>query len=145
MTLNLKVKDLVVGEGKLYDVKLVPGNNSMPFRATVFLGTVLENLVPIITNEADSLVSGNLELSASGNSTMYQGHHVEYYEEILNKLLVTAQVPILTLLEGTLGGLLNSSSGTLSSLLSHLNVTELLGMLQGAGNGTGMFESVVND
>jgi hypothetical protein len=128
------IGDLNIGYGTLYNVVLYPGNNTLPFTGNLNLQTLIQNIVPIIESESSALLDGNLELSASGNSTIYDGYHIPYYEDILNNLTLSGEVPIMTLLEDTLGSFLNSSAGTLSSLLGKLNTTALLGALGGLTN-----------
>ncbi|KAE8381650.1 hypothetical protein BDV26DRAFT_278645 [Aspergillus bertholletiae] len=101
VTLDLKTANIVVGQGYLDNVVLSPGNNTMPLRATLSIKTVLENLVDILGAQATALMNGKLEISASGNSTVYNGKHIPYFEEVLNNLTLTAQVPILTILRET--------------------------------------------
>lgn len=136
MTLNMMVGNLRIGLGRLDNVKLVPGNNTLPLKANVDLQTVLRNFGPILASEGPNLLSGNLVLSASGNSTIYEGHHVDYYEKVLNNLTLTTKVPILRVLTGTLGGFLEDSSGSLQDSLSNINVTGLLSGLNGSGLGS---------
>lgn len=128
------IGDLNIGYGTLYNVVLYPGNNTLPFTGSLNLKTLIQNIVPIIKSESSALLDGNLGLSASGNSTIYDGYHIPYYEDILNNLTLSGEVPIMTLLGGTLGSLLNSSAGTLSSLLGKLNTTASLGALGGLTN-----------
>lgn len=92
----------------------------MPLRATLNIRTVLENLLDIVGAQASALMDGKIEISASGNSTVYNGQHIPYFEEVLNNLTITARVPIMTILSDTLSGLRNSSvldslNGTLDS------------------------------
>lgn len=128
------IGDLNIGYGTLYNIVLYPGNNSLPFTGYLDIPTLIKNIIPIIGSESSALLDGNLELSASGNSTIYDGYHIPYYEDILNNLTLSSEVPILKLLEGTLGSLLNSSAGTASGLQSNLNTTALLGALGGLTN-----------
>lgn len=136
MTLNLIVGGLILGNATMLNVLLEPGNNTVAARGIVDLELVIEHLPQIIESQASALQSGNLEISASGNSTIYDGQHIEYYEDILSNLTLTAQVPILTLLFDTLKGLLGGSSSVnsssplnLTSLLSGLNATNILPLL----------------
>jgi hypothetical protein len=136
VTLNLIVGGLILGNATMLNVLLEPGNNTVAARGIVDLELVIEHLPQIIESQASALQSGNLEISASGNSTIYDGQHIEYYEDILSNLTLTAQVPILTLLFDTLKGLLGGSSSVnsssplnLTSLLSGLNATNILPLL----------------
>ncbi|OGM49896.1 hypothetical protein ABOM_001520 [Aspergillus bombycis] len=136
VTLNLKTADIIIGQGYLENVVLKPGNNTMPLRATLNIRTVLENLIDIVGAQASALMDGKLEISASGNSTVYNGKHIPYFEEVLNNLTITARVPIMTILSDTLAGLrnsglldgLNGAMGSAGGLLGNVaNLSNILG------------------
>lgn len=106
MTLNLQSEDLVLGYATINDVVLKPGNNTVALRGNLDIATVLQNIPQIVSSQRDALRSGELELIATGNSTIYNGNHIHYYEEILKDLELTARVPIMTLLLDTVQGML---------------------------------------
>jgi hypothetical protein len=112
---------LVLGQGTIKNASLVPGNNTVSFGGIVDYATIFGNLEGIINAESDALTAGNIGLNARGNSTIYKGHHVSYYESILNNMTLSAQVPVTQLVVGSVGGLLNSSSATLGELVDLVN------------------------
>lgn len=122
---------LILGNATIFDVLLEPGNNTVAARGFVDLKLALQNLPTIIKSQIDPLKSLNLELSASGNSTIYNGKHIDYYEKILNNLTLTTQISVLSILGDTLGGLLGTSG--LGSLLGGSGTGSLLG---GSGSGS---------
>lgn len=73
---------------------------------------ILDNIQDIISAQKDALRDGEIELSASGNKTVYNGHHIRYYEEVLNDLTITTRVPVMKLLMDTLQGLLGGKNGS---------------------------------
>ncbi|GAB1198105.1 hypothetical protein APSETT444_007413 [Aspergillus pseudonomiae] len=136
VTLNLKTAGIVVGQGYLENVVLSPGNNTMPLRATLDIRKVLANLIDILGAQVSALMDGKLEISASGNSTVYDGKHIPYFEEVLNNLTITTRIPIMTILSDTLVGWresgfldgLNGTIGNLGGLLGNVeNVSGILG------------------
>ncbi|OJJ34567.1 hypothetical protein ASPWEDRAFT_173978 [Aspergillus wentii DTO 134E9] len=120
VTLNLKTAGLIIGQGFLDNVVLKPGNNSMPLRATLSIQTVLENILDILSAQKSALTDGELEICASVNSTVYNGKHITYYEEVLNSLTLTARVPIIKVLTDTVQGLSQDSGFNLSSILDDI-------------------------
>jgi hypothetical protein len=84
------------------------------------IGTVLDNIGPLLTTQREALQQGELELSATGNSTIYNGNHIRYYEKILNDLVLTARVPIMTILVGSLQGMMNSSGSDIAAALNEV-------------------------
>lgn len=94
----------------------------MNIKGSLSIATVIDNLAAILTTETSAISSGDLQLSASGNSTIYEGTHISYYEEILNNLVLTTQIPILDVVADTLKGLTDSNT-TLSGLLNGTNET----------------------
>lgn len=137
VTLNTLIGNLTIGSGRLNSVVLYPGNNTVPILATLDIKTALANLPIILAAESDSLVSGNVAVSASGNSTIVHGERISCYEAMLNKLVITSEVPRVKILMDSLqeefGG--NSSIGGLS--------TGLLGSGSGGGNATNLFGTLL--
>lgn len=109
VTLNLKSNDLILGYATIYNVLLKPGNNTVSLKGRIDITTIIDNFATILSTQKDAILNGNIQLSASGNSTIYNGQHISYYEEILNGLTLTAQFPIIEALLGTVGGLANGS------------------------------------
>jgi hypothetical protein len=137
------VGGIIIGSGRIDNVLLKPGNNTVPIRATVDIKTSLRNLPAIIGSQANSLRSGNIEVSASGNSTIYNGEHIPYYEAVLNNLKVTTEVPLIQILLDTLEDYLSSTNGLMSGILGLLNGTNPLSQLQGgAKNSSDLLSSL---
>lgn len=132
MTLNLKSADLIIGQATIFNVLLKPGNNTVALRGRVEISTVLENLSEILDAQKAALANGDLELSASGNSTVYNGVHINYYEEVLNKLTLVTRVPIVQILGGTLQGLLDNSDSALGKIVQ--NITQILGNISSSSD-----------
>lgn len=132
VTLNLQSKDLVLGHALIQNVVLRPGNNTVDLSGRLEISTVLSNLGQILENSAEAIREGSIELSATGNQTIYNGQHIPYFERVLNNLTLTTRVPIMKLLLDTVQGFL---SGSGSSLLSNIgsmgndlsNITNILG------------------
>ena len=99
---------------------LTPGNNTVSLRGSVSIETIIQNLGTIIEAEKDAILSGNIALSASGNSTVYNHVHITYYEQVLNDLVITAQVSIVKLITDTIGGLVQGNSSSIASAISGL-------------------------
>lgn len=74
-------------------------------KGRIDIQTVIENFATILGAQEDAIVDGNIRLSASGNSTIYNGQHISYYEEILNGLTLTAEFPIIKALLNTVEGM----------------------------------------
>lgn len=123
--MNLKIGDVILGNGTIDNVLLRPGNNTVPLRGILDIRKAVSNLGTILAAEADALSHGNLMLAASGHSTIYNGFHIPYFEKVLNNLTVTADVPILKVLFGTLSQLITSNPGAISNVTSALGNTDL--------------------
>ncbi|OCK79487.1 hypothetical protein K432DRAFT_354827 [Lepidopterella palustris CBS 459.81] len=135
LTLNLKVNSTLIGTASLQNVLLRPGNNTLSTRATIDLKALLMNIEPIITAESNYLRNGNVAVEASGNQTVYNGVHIDYFESVLNNLTVQAQMPVSSILISSLNGLLGIGGEGLQSLasLDEAGFTSLLGVLVGKG------------
>lgn len=130
VTFNLKIQDppypdIALGLGIIHNLTLAPGNNTVPFLGHLDFRTLLTQLQRILRAEAQSLQEGVLTLWINGNSTIYHGQHIPYYETILQGLVLPTTIPIQQLLVGTLGGTLNNSAGTLQNIVQALNLTAL--------------------
>jgi hypothetical protein len=124
---------LVVGQGTIHNATIAPGNNTVDFSGVVDYAALLGNIEGILNSEADALGRGNLALNANGNSTVYNGVHIPYYEKILNNMTLGTEVPVTQLLVGSVGGLLSSNAGTLGDLVNIIEtsgITSLLGLLK---------------
>ena len=142
-TFNLIIGTLNVGEATIYDLTLTPGDN---------VKTLIANLEYIINTSADALAAGNLRLVTTGKSTVYNGQHIPYYEKILGGLTLTADIPITTLLIGTLGGYLNGTAGGLQNIINQIPVALLTGQISlqtlqntletAFANGTGSLQDI---
>ncbi|KAJ5601227.1 hypothetical protein N7510_010761 [Penicillium lagena] len=131
VTLNLQSAGLIIGQATSYNVLLRPGNNTIELRGWVDIDTVLDNLLEILGTQMSALLGGDLELSATGNSTIYDNHHIHYYEEILNNLTLTTRVPFMKLLMDTIHGMTHSNSSSNSSSLQEgiQQVSKIMGGL----------------
>ena len=68
---------------------------------------------------------------ASGNQTIFNGQHIDYFEDVLYNLTLAAQIPIASILLDSLGGLLGEGQITIQNLLNSLNATNLTSLLGG--------------
>jgi hypothetical protein len=125
------IGNITIGQGRIENVFLVPGNNSVPIRATFDLKTAIQHLGVILQAESDALTKGNVVISASGNSTVYNGVHIPYYEAILNNIFLTGEVPLIKILVDTLEQGLSTNGSLISSIVSALNGTSGLSSLLG--------------
>ncbi len=77
LTLNLSVEGQPIGTSLLPDLVLRPGLNEVPMRSTTNQSVVLNLLT---TKYRD----GNLPLEIVGNSSVYNGEHLTYYEAAIS-------------------------------------------------------------
>ena len=125
------IGNVTMGQGRIENVFLIPGNNTVPIRATFDLKTAIQYIGLILQAESSALTKGNVVISASGNSTVYNGVHIPYYEAILNNVFLTGEVPLIKILVGTLQQGLSSNNSLISSIVSALNGTSGLSSLLG--------------
>jgi hypothetical protein len=133
MTWDLVIGGVRLGSAALQDVILNPGSNIVPARCVLDLKLALKHLRQIIASEKAALKKGNLSISATGNTTVYNGQHIDYYEKNLRRLTLTAPLSIVSVLVDTLKGImtskLHSGSGLNGSSLS--NRSSILPLLSG--------------
>lgn len=121
---------MIIGQALIRNVVLRPGNNTVSLRGYLDVETVFAHLSEILAFQKSALANGDIQLSASGNSTIYNGVHIEYYEEVLNSLTLTTRVPILEVLGGTLQNFMESNDSAIgqaiNSVLDNLsNLTDV--------------------
>ncbi|KAK1145242.1 hypothetical protein N8T08_004395 [Aspergillus melleus] len=95
-------QDLLLGEALIQNVILKPGNNTVALSGRLDIRTVLQNLSKIVAAQREAILKGEIELSAQGNKTVYDGQRIPYFERVLNNLKLTARVPIVGVLMDTL-------------------------------------------
>ncbi|CAG7953402.1 unnamed protein product [Penicillium nalgiovense] len=130
VTLDLRSTNILIGQATIENVLLKPGNNSVALRGHLDVNIVLDHLPAILAAQSAAIMEGQLELSASGNSTVYNGDHIMYYEKVLQGLTLTARAPIAMVLLNTLSGLMDSTD----SGWSGLNISNFLDKLDLTNN-----------
>ena len=70
---------MFVGTTTLTNLTLVPGNNTVPMRSTV-------NQSLILTQIMESHRNGMLPIDIVGNSSVYEGQHLVYFEKALSSV-----------------------------------------------------------
>lgn len=140
VTLNILSGSILIGNAHLLDVVVPPGNTTLSFRGEIFLSDILKNIGPIISSQASAIKNGNIEISASGNSSIVNGQHIGYVENVLNSQHLSSEVSIIELLGQLAGGFLsgNSSLSDLGSVIGGLlgNLTDHFG--DSTGNDSGL-------
>ncbi|KAL4747227.1 hypothetical protein BDW72DRAFT_206646 [Aspergillus terricola var. indicus] len=132
VTLNLKSGDIILGTALLPDVTLLPGNNSVGFTGKADITSALANIGPILSAQTAALKNGQVELSASGNQTVFNGEHISYFERVLNDLTITARVSILKIVLDTVGDFLGEGSdGVIQSLTEIFNKIDFGALFEG--------------
>jgi len=120
VTINMFVGDVVVGQALIENANLAPGNNTVALRGTIDINTAISQLEYILNQEAVPLEDGMIQVTATGNSTIFNGVHIDYYEDVLNNLTLSASMSIVDVLVDTIGGAIGSSSSEISSILGSL-------------------------
>ncbi|KAL9012824.1 MAG: hypothetical protein Q9173_002433 [Seirophora scorigena] len=70
VTFNNYVEDEFIGTTTLFDLVLKPGNSTLPMRSTKVSGTYKDGMLPV---------------DIVGNSSVYNGQHLEYFEKALQR------------------------------------------------------------
>jgi hypothetical protein len=87
VTMNLAVDDDPIGYALIPNLTLRPGNNTIPMQAHV------ESLkvIGVITNKYKN---GIIPLQITGNSSVYNGQHLEYYEAAIKSNLIKLDLDV---------------------------------------------------
>ena len=87
VTFNNYVDNEFIGTSSLADLVLAPGNNTVPMRSMV-------NQTLVIAKVTETYKDGMLPIDIVGNSSVYNGQHLEYFERALqsNRQHITLNV-----------------------------------------------------
>lgn len=107
LMLNTWAGDALIGNATTMDVYLQPGDNTLAFRGQIFLEAVMMKSEAIITSQASTLSDGYLELGISGDSSVSNGEHTSYVEDVLSGIRFKARLHE----NEVLGGLARSLMG----------------------------------
>ncbi|KNG81342.1 hypothetical protein ANOM_010345, partial [Aspergillus nomiae NRRL 13137] len=118
ITMDLKSKDLIVGNATINNLTLRPGNHSTPLEGVVDMHTIIENLLPLVQAQGSSLRNGYLSLDAVTREVEYDGVVIPYYTEAMRDLVLSAKVPVNDLVINSIQGILHNNSSDLQSILS---------------------------
>ena len=117
VSFNLLSGDVNLGLVHLYNLDLKPGDNTPTFEGEFYFKELVPNLSEILEYQATALQSGNLHLAAKGNTTIVNGEHIKYIEEVLNNKHIEFDVSVISLLASVLGGVLDSDGASLYDLV----------------------------
>ncbi|KAI6588033.1 hypothetical protein MCOR06_006092 [Pyricularia oryzae] len=126
LTFNMWSGPVRLGTVDVHDVLAAPGDNLFDFRGVLLLRDLLPNLGAILASQASALGRGSIVLGVSGNSTVVNGRHVAFFEEVLNRERFETELSVVSVAMQVLGGLIDpaASNGT-SALLD--TVSAVLG------------------
>ncbi|KAL2823292.1 hypothetical protein BDW59DRAFT_180749 [Aspergillus cavernicola] len=148
VTLNLKSGSIILGTALLPDLTLLPGNNSIGFTGKADINAALSNIGLILSSQSDALRHGEIELSASGNQTIFNGEHIRYFERVLNDLTISARVSIIQILLDTVGNFMGSDSdGVMEALSGIINKIDFASLFEGVDfdSLTSSFGDIINN
>ncbi|KAI9795456.1 MAG: hypothetical protein M1825_001459, partial [Sarcosagium campestre] len=97
LTLNLMVDGNMIGTSTIDNLLLKPGNNTVPMRSKADQSQVFKLL--------SKFPGGVIPIDVVGNSSVYNGQHLTYYEEALKSVTQKIQLNVTEALGGSLGGL----------------------------------------
>jgi hypothetical protein len=121
LTLNTWAGDVLIGSATVTGAYLEPGNNTIPFTGQIFLDAVTMNSAAIVASQSSFLPNGYLELGISGNSTIANGEHITYLEDVLNGIRLKAQLHENEVLSGLARSLIGPDrTVTLSDMIGDL-------------------------
>ncbi|KAL4803063.1 hypothetical protein BDV18DRAFT_163588 [Aspergillus unguis] len=103
VTLTLHLANQSIGQATVAIDNLVPGNNTFNVRAQLN-GTVLsDHIEDIIREQIPYLQQGNISVSATGESVVYDGQHLAYWEKAFRKIDFTVTRDVREILDMILG------------------------------------------
>ncbi|OJD15024.1 hypothetical protein AJ78_04679 [Emergomyces pasteurianus Ep9510] len=132
LTLGLFSGNIPLGQVVIYDTLLKPGNNTVNGDCRIDIKSAIANIKPILDGQKEALSEGNLDLTLYGNSTIYNGKHIPYFEDVLNNLTLRTTLSIIKLLTGTIRGLTEGGKGIggILDLLKGDSLKDIVGVVR---------------
>ena len=112
---------------------LTPGDNRFPIYGYLNITKTLHNLPELLSSQREALSDGDLEISVSGKTTVYDGQHLHYYEEVFKHTTLVTRLPLSTIVQGTLNGLVQEKSDSIKTFSDFINSTDLSNSLKRSG------------
>ncbi|RDW81569.1 uncharacterized protein DSM5745_05126 [Aspergillus mulundensis] len=105
VTLSILAANNIIGSATTSINNLTPGSNSLRIRAALN-GTALErDIGDIVKEQIPYLREGNIKLTASGQSVVYEDQHLEYWERAFQAIRISVTKPVWELVEMALSSL----------------------------------------
>lgn len=134
MTFNLFSGNLNIGYVNIDNAFLTSGNNSFPLYGFLDLPVLIKNIGTVLSGQKEHIKNGELMISVTGNSTVYNGQHLTYYEEVFQNSNLSTLLPISRVLTGTAQNIMKGGKGaSLGDIIKQLdlNLTELSSGMSG--------------
>jgi hypothetical protein len=109
VTLDVLIGDVVVGQASTTVNSIVPGNNTFEIKGKLNSTAVLNDTLTLVQTELPYLEQDLVVASARGLSVVYDSQHLPCWEEAFQLLRITANKPVLPLLNS----LVNSTADEL--------------------------------
>ncbi|KAH8668539.1 hypothetical protein BX600DRAFT_435070 [Xylariales sp. PMI_506] len=129
LTFNALAGDVVIGNLTILNAVLPPGASTSNFTGQLFLDSVIANLGTVLESQSGVFTTGNLTVGVSGNSTLVNGEHITYLENVINKVVILTEVPIVDLAQDLLASITGSNpTVTLEGLVQELELAVTYGI-----------------
>lgn len=133
VTFHLKSFDLALGHVSIDNAVLTPGDNKFPLYGYLNITKALDNIPELLSSQREALSDGELEISVTGKTTIYNGQHIHYYEEVFKHTTLVTRVPLSKIVQGTLNGLVQDKSDSIQTFSDYINSTDLSNSLKRSG------------
>ncbi|KAK2738414.1 hypothetical protein FQN55_000540 [Onygenales sp. PD_40] len=111
VTIGVMVGDIKLGRAFVAVNDIVPGNNTFFVKGMVDVGNIEEDITPILKTEVPYLKKGLIMASAAGETVVYRGKHLPYWEKAFQSIKVSATRPVKPLLMSVVDNSLESVMG----------------------------------
>lgn len=97
---NTSIADILIGNVTVSDVKLIHGNNTIPFTGKIDVNTVVDNLSTISANASSN---GDVQMIISGGQCLIDGQHITYVESALDGVTLASPFNLTEAISSMLG------------------------------------------
>jgi hypothetical protein len=150
VSFNLFSGEVRLGLITLYDLVMLPGNNTPSFSGELYLSELAQNFGKILDAESEALNNGQVRIDAVGNATVKDGQHIPFVQNILNNKRLVSYTSVVKLASDVINSLAGGGGNQsivdvigqifgndtlIEQALSHWNVTSAAAAAQMKGAG----------
>ncbi|KAI1842439.1 hypothetical protein JX265_010402 [Neoarthrinium moseri] len=120
LSFNLMSGQVRIGLITIFDVVLPPGNNTLNFSGQLFLHDLVQNFGKVLDAQAEALNNGQIQLDATGNTTIVNGERIPYIESVLNNKRLTSYLSVIKFVSDLINSVTGGGDSSIVEILEEV-------------------------